>query len=45
MKWLTSLVLWVVAGVFVAWALENSAMVSLFVGGQRVDLSDRKSVV
>jgi HemY protein len=39
MKWLTSLVLWVVAGVFVAWALDNSAMVSLFVGGQRVDLS------
>lgn len=39
MKWLTSLVLWVVAGVFAAWALDNSAMVSLFVGGQRVDLS------
>ena len=39
MKWLTSLILWVVAGVTVAWALDNSAMVSLFVAEKRIDLS------
>ena len=39
MKWLSSLVVWVLAGVALAWALDNTAMVSLFVGSQRIDLS------
>jgi HemY protein len=45
MKWLTSLVLWVLAAVAVAWALDNSGMVSLFVGGQRIDLSLNLAVI
>ncbi len=39
MKWLSSLVVWLLAGVALAWALDNTAMVSLLVGSQRIDLS------
>jgi HemY protein len=39
MKWLFSLIWWVVLAVCVAWLLNNSAMVSVFVDGLRIDLS------
>ena len=39
MKWLFSLIWWVVLAACVAWLLNNSAMVSVFVDGLRIDLS------
>jgi HemY protein len=39
MKWLFSLVTWIVLAVLAAWFLDNAAMVSVFANGMRIDFS------
>ena len=39
MKWLFTLVTWIALAIAAAWFLDNSAMVSVFANGMRIDFS------